>query len=106
MILIFIFANHEYEYGPYSYSLIHFGALATGHSITRFRCDNGKGEYDNKYFKGFLAQSGISYCWKSRACEPCFMLRIGCVSVAIRLLVQVSCAGTLVQLGQASWTET
>jgi len=34
---------------------------ATGHSITRFRCDNGKGEYDNKYFKGFLARSGISY---------------------------------------------
>jgi len=34
---------------------------STGLSIARFRCDNGKGEYDNHQFKYFLAESGISF---------------------------------------------
>ena len=29
--------------------------------IARFRCDNGKGEYDNQSFRSILAESGISY---------------------------------------------
>jgi len=33
----------------------------TGLHIKRFRCDNGKGEYDNHTFRDFLSQSGISY---------------------------------------------
>ena len=33
----------------------------SGCQIKRFRCDNGKGEYDNQYFKGYLTQEGISY---------------------------------------------
>ena len=34
---------------------------ASGHSIRRFRCDNGRGEYDNQYFTDFLKVEGISY---------------------------------------------
>ena len=34
---------------------------ASGHSIRRFRCDNGRGEYDNQYFTDFLKVAGISY---------------------------------------------
>jgi hypothetical protein len=29
--------------------------------IRRFRCDNGKGEYDNQLFRGILSSSGISF---------------------------------------------
>jgi len=29
--------------------------------IKRFRCENGKGEYDNGFFRGILRVSGISY---------------------------------------------
>lgn len=29
--------------------------------ITRFRCDNGKGEYDNSLFRGILRVSGITF---------------------------------------------
>ena len=29
--------------------------------ITRFRCDNGRGEYDNSLFRGILRVSGISF---------------------------------------------
>jgi hypothetical protein len=38
-----------------------YAEKSTGFQITRFRCDNGRGEYDNQYFKGFLANCGISY---------------------------------------------
>ena len=34
---------------------------ASGHSIRRFRCDNGRGEYDNQYCTDFLKAEGISY---------------------------------------------
>jgi transposase InsO family protein len=34
---------------------------ATGLRIQRFRSDNGKGEYDNKEFKGILSSAGISF---------------------------------------------
>jgi hypothetical protein len=30
-------------------------------SIRRFRCDNGKGEYDNHLFKNFLSANGITF---------------------------------------------
>jgi len=33
----------------------------SGQSIMRFRCDNGKAEYDNATFQGILRESGISY---------------------------------------------
>jgi len=33
----------------------------SNHQIKRFRCDNGKGEYNNQYFKRYLADCGISY---------------------------------------------
>jgi hypothetical protein len=33
----------------------------SGYQIKRFRCDNGKGEYDNQYFKNYLTEEGISY---------------------------------------------
>jgi len=29
--------------------------------IARVRCDNGKGEYDNRRFRGILGVSGISF---------------------------------------------
>ena len=32
-----------------------------GHLIRRFRCDNGRGEYDNRFFLKFLSAEGISY---------------------------------------------
>jgi hypothetical protein len=32
-----------------------------GYPIRRFRCDNGKGEYDNQLFRGILSSSGISF---------------------------------------------
>ena len=35
-----------------------------GYTIKRFRCDNGKGEYDNKLFRVLLTGSGTSF-------EPC-----------------------------------
>jgi hypothetical protein len=34
---------------------------ASGHSICRFRCDNGRGEYDNQFFTDFLKAEGINY---------------------------------------------
>ena len=35
-----------------------------GYEIKRFRCDNGRGEYDNKTFRYVLAARGTTY-------EPC-----------------------------------
>jgi hypothetical protein len=35
-----------------------------GYEIKRFRCDNGRGEYDNKSFRYVLAARGSTY-------EPC-----------------------------------
>jgi hypothetical protein len=32
-----------------------------GYTIKRFRCDNGRGEYDNRLFRGILAAGGISF---------------------------------------------
>jgi len=32
-----------------------------GYTIKRFRCDNGRGEYDNTLFRRILAGSGISF---------------------------------------------
>ena len=32
-----------------------------GYDIKRFRCDNGRGEYNNRLFRGLLAARGISY---------------------------------------------
>ena len=34
---------------------------ASGHSIRRFRCGNGRGEYDNQFFMDFLRVEDISY---------------------------------------------
>ena len=33
----------------------------SSHLIRRFRCDNGRGEYENKFFLEFLSAEGISY---------------------------------------------
>ena len=41
-----------------------FKAIAektSGHAIRRFRCNNGHGEYDNRFFLEFLSAEGISY---------------------------------------------
>ena len=38
-----------------------FAEKASGHSLRRFRCDNGRGEYDNQFFTEFLKVEGISY---------------------------------------------
>ena len=37
---------------------------ARGYNIKRFRCDNGRGEYDNKLFRGLLATRGtaVEFC--------------------------------------------
>jgi hypothetical protein len=37
---------------------------ARGYNIQRFRCDNGRGEYDNKLFRGLLATRGtaLEFC--------------------------------------------
>ena len=29
--------------------------------LCRLRCDNGKGEYDNRFFRGILRASGMSF---------------------------------------------
>ena len=34
---------------------------ASGHSIRRFRCDNGRGKYNNQFFTDFLKVEGSSY---------------------------------------------
>jgi hypothetical protein len=34
---------------------------ARGHEIKRFRCDNGKGEYDNNLFRSILRVGGITF---------------------------------------------
>ena len=39
-------------------------AMGQGNQIKRFRCDNGRGEYDNKTFRSVLTTSGTTY-------EPC-----------------------------------
>jgi len=33
----------------------------SGDKILRFRCDNGRAEYDNAEFRGILTENGISY---------------------------------------------
>jgi len=33
----------------------------SGNSILRFRCDNGRGEYDNQLFQEYLVSEGITY---------------------------------------------
>jgi len=35
--------------------------LQLKHRITRFRCDNGKGEYDNEAFRSILTEYGITF---------------------------------------------
>lgn len=35
--------------------------LAQGYKIMRFRCDNGRGEYDNDLFRTILSENGISF---------------------------------------------
>ena len=32
-----------------------------GHLVRRFQCDNGRREYDNRFFLEFLSTEGISY---------------------------------------------
>ena len=39
----------------------HIETQFPGHPIRRFRCDNGKGEYDNHLFRNILRQSGIAF---------------------------------------------
>jgi hypothetical protein len=39
-------------------------AMGQGYQIKRFRCNNGRGEYDNKTFRSVLTTSGTTY-------EPC-----------------------------------
>jgi len=34
---------------------------AGAYKITRFRCDNGRGEYSNKFFRGILRALGVSF---------------------------------------------
>ena len=45
-------------------AFLKFKALAeaqSGKKIRRFRCDNGRGEYNNKQFKDTLVLNGIQY---------------------------------------------
>ena len=37
------------------------GEKTSGHLIRRFRCDNGRGEYNKRFFLKFLRAKGISY---------------------------------------------
>ena len=37
------------------------GTLQLKHRITRFRCDNGKGKYDNESFRSILIEYGITF---------------------------------------------
>lgn len=39
----------------------HIETQFPGHPIQRFRCDNGKGEYDNHLFRSILRNSGIAF---------------------------------------------
>ena len=35
--------------------------MTSGHPIHGFRCENGRGEDDNRFFREFLSAEGISY---------------------------------------------
>ena len=47
-----------------AYKAFHARVTTLGYQIRRFRCDNGRGEYDNETFRSVLTTSGTTY-------EPC-----------------------------------
>ncbi|MFX3650893.1 MAG: hypothetical protein ACE3JU_26415, partial [Paenibacillus sp.] len=42
---------------------------AQGYTISKFRCDNGRGEYDNDLFRSLLLTSGIAFCPSPPYCQ-------------------------------------
>ena len=58
---------------------------ASGHSICRFQCVNGRGEYDNQFFTDFLKVEGISY---EPAAAPYTQNQNGVSERKIRIVVE------------------
>jgi transposase InsO family protein len=60
-IEVFLLADKKAESCTGAFQQYQAQAKARGYDIKRFRCDNGKGEYDNTLFRSILRQSGISF---------------------------------------------
>ena len=77
---VFTLPNTKKETCTSAFQMYQKRVEARGFRIKRFRCDNGRGEYDNKSFRGILAASGITYepypplrtsqKWLSRVNDP------------------------------------
>jgi len=57
---------------------------ARGYNIKRFRCDNGRGEYNNKLFRGLLATRGTAL----EFCPPYAHHKNGVVERMIRTITE------------------
>jgi transposase InsO family protein len=58
---VYLLADKKAESCVAAFQAYQAQAKARGYNIQRFRCDNGRGEYDNAFFRGILRVSGISF---------------------------------------------
>jgi hypothetical protein len=58
---VFLLADKKAETCTAAFQQYQAKAKARGFDIKRFRCDNGKGEYDNNLFSSILRINGISF---------------------------------------------
>jgi hypothetical protein len=58
--------------------------MGQGYQIKQFRCDNGRGEYDNKTFRSVLTTSGTTY----EPCPPYYHLKNGVAERMIRTITE------------------
>jgi len=61
---VWLLPNKKAETCTSAYQSFQARVDSMGYEIKRFRCDNGRGEYDNKTFRYVLAARGTTY-------EPC-----------------------------------
>ena len=72
------------------------------HKIRRIRCDNGKGEYDNERFRGYLIENGITY----EPSAPYTQNQNGVSERMIRTIVEKARSMLHdVKLGESFWEE-
>jgi transposase InsO family protein len=58
---VFLLADKRAETCTAAFQQYQAKAKARGFDVKRFRCDNGKGEYDNNLFRSILRINGISF---------------------------------------------
>jgi transposase InsO family protein len=58
---VYLLADKKAESCVAAFQAYQAQAKARGYDIQRFRCDNGRGEYDNAFFRSILRISGISF---------------------------------------------